>query len=85
MLICGLCLISILLSYNSMKHSDLSMPLNVETRYTSSPYTGHMNLQRHLYQVHTGEYNKEVLERNWPYKLSSKKVGLNAQSIQGSS
>lgn len=51
--------------------SDLSMLPNVVARYTYNPYTAHVNLRTHLYQVHAEEYDKAVLEHKWPYKLSS--------------
>jgi hypothetical protein len=39
--------------------------------YIYGPKTGNTNLRRHLYQIHTEEYDKAVLQHKWAYKLST--------------
>jgi len=33
--------------------------------------TGNTNLRRHLYQLHSEEYNNAIVQHKWTYKLSS--------------
>src|SRR5258708_5889606 len=59
--------------------SDKSMLPRGIANFIYRSKTGNLNLQRHLLQVHTEEYDKAVVQHKWAYKLSTESHNVSTQ------
>ncbi len=59
--------------------SDKSMLPRGIANFIYGSKTRNLNLQRHLLQIHTEEYDKAVVQHKWAYKLLTKSCNVSTQ------